>query len=209
MRWTAARKEGFTLVELMIVLAVVALLSAAVVPTVKTITGANARQAAGELSGAARYLFDTAALRRQTCRLVLDLDERSWWAECTKDRVFQAREAISAADAAREDESLAERFPDDRDAEKRRLLGKAKWGAFEDRLAKKRGLPGSAAFVDAWAEHQREPVSKGKAFVYFYPQGRAEEARIPIADGSTVYSVVLPAFTGRAHVIHGKAEAPR
>ena len=209
MGWRAARREGFTLVELMMVLAVVALLSAAVVPTVKTVTGANARQAAGELSGAARYLFDTAALRHETCRLVLDLDERSWWAECTKDRVYQAREAVSPADAAREDEALAERFPDERDAEKRRLLGKAKWGAFQDRLAKKRGLPGSAGFVNVWAEHLREPATKGKAFVYFYPQGRAEEARIPVADGDNVYSVVVPAFTGRASVVTGKAEAPR
>lgn len=209
MRWRTARREGFTLVELMMVLAVVALLSAAVVPTVKSVTGANARQAAGELSGAARYLFDTAALRHETCRLVLDLDERSWWAECTKDRVYRAREAISPADAAREDEALAERFPDERDAEKRRLLGKAKWGAFQDRLAKKRGLPGGAGFVDVWSEHLREPATKGKAFVYFYPQGRAEEARIPVADGDNVYSVVVPAFTGRASVVSGKAEAPR
>jgi general secretion pathway protein H len=209
MRWPASRAQGFTLVELMIVLAVVALLSAAVVPTVNTITGANARSAAGELAGAARYLFDTAALRHETCRLVLDLDERSWWAECTKDRVAQQREAVSAADLARDDEALADRFPDERDAERRRVLARAKWGKFEDRLARKRTLPGNAKFVDAWAEHQRDPVSRGKMFVFFYPQGRAEEARIPISDGDFLYSVVLQSFTGRARVVNGKVEVPR
>jgi general secretion pathway protein H len=209
MRWTASRAHGFTLVELMIVLAVVALLSAAVVPTVNSVTGANARAAAGELAGAARYLFDTAALRHETCRLVLDLDERSWWAECTKDRVPRLREAVSAADLAREDETLAERFPDERDAERRKLLARAKWGKFEDRLARKRTLPGSARFVDAWTEHQRDAASRGKVYVYFYPQGRAEEARLPIVDGGNEYSVVLQAFTGRARVVPGKAEVPR
>src|SRR5919197_943677 len=106
MRWTASRVHGFTLVELMIVLAVVAVLSAAVVPTVKSVTGANARAAAGELAGAARYLFDTAALRHETCRLVLDLDERSWWAECTKDRVTQGRGAVASPELAHHAQKL-------------------------------------------------------------------------------------------------------
>jgi general secretion pathway protein H len=202
---------GFTLVELIIAVAVVAVLTAAAMPALNAVTGANARSAAGELAGAMRYLFDTAVLRRETCRLAIDLDERSWWAECTKDAVFAARQAVSAADAAREeqDEELASRFPDERDAEKRRLLAKAKWGKFADRIGEKRTLPGSAAFTDVWAEHQRDPTSRGKAYVYFYRQGRAEEARVPIADGEHVYTVLLPAFTGRAKVVTGKPEVRR
>jgi general secretion pathway protein H len=204
-------EAGFTLVELIIAVAVVAVLTAAAMPALNAVTGSNARSAAGELAGAARFLFDTAALRRQTCRLALDLDAQAWWAECTADRVYAAREAQSASDAARaeDDEQLAERFPDERDAEKRRLLAKAKWGQFSDRLAAKRELPGDAAFSEVWAEHLREPATRGKAYVYFYPQGRAEEARIPIADGEHVYSVVLPAWTGRARVVAGKPEVRR
>jgi general secretion pathway protein H len=205
--------HGFTLVELLIAVAVMAVLTAAAVPALNAVTGANARSAAGELAGAMRYLFDTAALRHETCRLTLDLDERSWWAECTKDRVFAAREALSASDAAREaeqeEEDLEARFPDDRDAEQRRLLAKAKWGRFSDRIAKKRTLPGDAAFREVWAEHLREPATRGKTHVYFYAQGRAEEARVPIVDGEHVYSVLLPAFTGRAKVVAGKPEVKR
>ncbi|HEU4385887.1 MAG TPA: prepilin-type N-terminal cleavage/methylation domain-containing protein, partial [Anaeromyxobacteraceae bacterium] len=46
---------GFTLVELLIVVAVVALAAAAVAPAVGSLTGANARKAAGEMAGAMRW----------------------------------------------------------------------------------------------------------------------------------------------------------
>ncbi|HTT69738.1 MAG TPA: type II secretion system protein [Anaeromyxobacteraceae bacterium] len=200
--------SGFTLIELMIVIAVVGILSAAVVPAVDAVTGANARAAAGELAGAARYLFDTAALRHQTCRLALDLDHATWWAECTKDRYFAPR-GERAFRHQEDDASLEERFPDERDAEKRRLLAGPTFTQFDDRLARKRSLPGRAHFAEVWSEHEKEPVSRGLAYVYFFPQGQAEAARIPIVDGDNAYSVLTAPFTGHARVVTGKPEVKR
>ncbi len=193
----------------MIVIAIVAVLSAAAVPALDAVTGANARAAAGELAGASRYLFDTAALRHQTCRLALDLDHGEWWPECTRDRAFAPRDGAAGARREDEDASLEDRFPDERDAEKRKLLSRAKFGQFKDQLARKRSLPSGATFRDVWTEHQREPASKGMAYVYFFPSGQAEAARVPIVDGSNVYSVVTQPFTGRARVVTGEPEVPR
>ncbi len=194
----------------MIVIAIVAVLSAAAVPALNAVTGANARAAAGELAGAARYLFDTAALRHQTCRLALDLDKATWWPECTRERAFAPRDRGPGARSREEDDAaLEDRFPDERDTEKRKLLARAKFGQFSDRLARKRSLPGGADFREVWSEHQREPASKGMAYVYFFPNGQAEAARVPIVDGSNVYSVVTQPFTGHAKVVTGKPEVPR
>ncbi len=215
MRRALHRPAGFTLIELLIVIAVLAVAAVAVVPAVSSVTGANARAAAGELAGAMRWMFDTAAMRHETCRLALDLERSAWWAECTRTRPGERRapvalEARSGSAAGDEDEeALAERFPDEKDAEKRRLLAQARFGAYEDRQVKRRGLPGNAAFEEVWTQHQREPQTSGIAYVYFFPQGQSEAARVPIADGRNVYSIVLQPFTGRARVVSGKPEVPR
>jgi general secretion pathway protein H len=205
----ARHDQGFTLLELLIVAAVIAVLAAAAMPAIDAVTGANARAAAGELAGGMRYLFDTAALRRETCRIAIDMENRAWWAECTEGHYTMSREKATAARREEDDEELADRFTDERDAERRRLLAKAKFGQFSDRLAKKRTLPGSVRFEDVWTEHQREPFSRGMAYVYFFPQGRSELAQVPLKDGDHVYSVLMQPFTGRARVVTGQPEVPR
>ncbi len=199
----AGRARGFTLVELMIVVAIVGLLGAMVVPAVESITGADARKAAGELAGAMRYMFDTAALRHATCRLALDLDRRSWRAECAPGPTG------ASADPAREREEaarLAARFPDEQDPEMRRLLARTAFGRFEDRLVKERELPGKAGFGPIHLEGQRDAVEQGVAYVHFFPGGQAQRAWVPVVDGSNRYTVVVEPFTGRARVVPGLVE---
>jgi len=209
----AGAGRGFTLIELMVVLAVVAVLAGAAAPALSGVTGANARQAAGEIAGSMRALFDIAALRHETCRMVLDLQDRSWWAECTR-RSEPAPEGDPAERSTAEsgsdpDAALEGRFEDVDNPEKRRLLARSRFGSFADPVAKRRQLPGNVAFKEVWSEHQREPISEGRAYVYFHPQRRAEQARVPVFDGDHVYSIVLEPWTGRARIVAGVPEIPR
>jgi general secretion pathway protein H len=105
-----------------------------------------------------------------------------------------------------DDDALADRFPGEQNAERRRLLARTKFGAYSDRQVGRKELPGSAAFGEVWTQRQREPVAKGIAYVYFFPQAQTEAARVPIVDGGHVYSVVLQPFTGRARVVSGVPE---
>ena len=101
--------RGFTIIELMVAMAVAALLFAALILGLGALTGARARKAMGELGGAARSLYDTAALTGNTCRLVLllprdDSAEFSYRAECASgpvtsamDRDQEIRDATKAA----------------------------------------------------------------------------------------------------------------
>lgn len=202
MREARHSTAGFTLVELLIVLAIVALVAGLAVPALEGLTGANARKAAGELAGSSRALFDVAALRNATCRMALDLDHRAFWAECAPGRT-----GVSAdPDHEPDDRALEERFPEEKDAEVRRLLARSRFGEYKDRLVQKRALPGSAAFGPIRIEGRRDAVEQGTAYVHFFPGGQAQRAVIPIVDGKNVYTVVVEPFTGRSRVVVGPVE---
>jgi general secretion pathway protein H len=212
MRREEGQPRGFTLIEVLIVVAVIGVMAFAAAPAVNSLTGANARSAAGQIAGASRYLFDTAALRHQTCRLVVDMDRQEWWAECTEAGPGGRRsQPVVAKDGtAEDDERLARSFSDEPDAEKRRFLSRARFAEFKDRQVQKRKLAGSATFEKIWTPRQRDPQTKGRAYVYFYPQGLADPAQIPVVDGSSVYTVVTQPLSGRARVVTGRPpEGPR
>jgi general secretion pathway protein H len=188
---------GFTLIELMIVMALIALLAAAAGPALGGLTGANTRKGAGELAGAMRWLFDSAAVRHATCRLVLSPSSRSFWAECAPGRTTIPRKLEEGAtrDAPKEDA--------ERDAKEGgvRAPGFAK---FEDSIVKVRELPAGVEFKAIRIEG-RDALSEARdAYVHFFPGGRAQSARVTIADGNHVFTIRLEPFTGRARVSAGE-----
>jgi general secretion pathway protein H len=191
--------RGFTLIELLIVVSLVALLAGLAAPALGSLTGANAREAAGRLSGAMRYMFDTAALRHTTCRIALDLDQRAWWAECAPSAASIAR------DPDEDDAELERRFSGEKNAELRRLLARTEFGSFKDRLVERRELPGATAFGKVHVEGRRA-AEDGIVYVHFFPSGQAQRAYVPVADGGNRYTVVVEPFTGRARVVIGDVE---
>jgi general secretion pathway protein H len=193
---------GFTLIELLVVVGVIALVAGLAAPALGTITGANARSAAASLAGAMRYMFDTAALRRERCRIALDAAGRSWWAECAPPGSGAVEKDARAREQA---EDLARRFPDEKDAETRRLLGQSAFGAFSDSYVSKRELPGQASFGKISVEGLADAEGQ-VAYVYFFPGGRALRAYVPVVDGKNVFTVVVEPFTGHARVVPGAVE---
>ena len=195
------REKGLTLIELLVVLAIIAGAASLVLPAVASISGANAKKAAGELSGSMRALFDTAALRHATCRMAIDLSGRAYWAECAPGPT-----GVPPGDDRADDEELSRRFPEESDPEIRLMLAASTFGVFKDRLVPRRELPGQAVFLPVHLEGRREAQETGIAYVYFFPGGQAQKAFVPVKEGNNVFTVVTEPFTGRTRVVSGKVE---
>lgn len=83
-----APDKGFTLIEVLVVLALLALVAGSMVRGIKTLWKSDLKSEASHLAGAMRYIFDRASTTGKVHRLVFDLDEGKYWAEVSDDKYF-------------------------------------------------------------------------------------------------------------------------
>jgi general secretion pathway protein H len=226
--------RGFTLIELMVALAVAAALFSAVVMGLGALTGAQARKAMGELGAASRSLYDTAALSGNTCRLVFllpkdDAAEFTYRAECANgpvttslDRDQEIRDATKAAVEAyrkRGRSNPADAPPptyarssgstllDVLDSEKARVEKAAAFSAFTTPEIQPRKMRGVR--VSIWTAHQKAKIDSGLAYLYFFPQGYTERAQVTVRQGKNVWTLLVSPLTGRTSIVDGEPEVPK
>ncbi len=225
-------RRGFTLIEMMVALAIIVMMFGAVVYGVGAITGARAKEASTELAGVIRSLYDTAALSGKTCRLVFELpSERekegavTWRAECAKSGITAAAKRDDELKAAgdkrgknkvdendkrfrRMDSSEQPSLQELQDRERNRVEDAAKFSAFESEAVASRTLP-AAVQVEVWTSKQKDKVKAGPAYLYFFPQGFTERSQVWVRQGSNTWTLTVSPLTGKT-VIHGEnLEVPR
>jgi len=238
---TPARRRaqrGLTLIEISIAIIIVAMLFSAAVMGIGSITGAKAKGSAGELAGLIRSLYDSAALRGKTCRLVFEIpdpksdDPTRYHAECAEGAVTTSRDRDTAL---RDDNSERERnardgkgtgakdetrrnylvsggdAPSSRElmeGEKQRVENAARFSSYTSEEVPSRELPGDVK-VSVWTRHQREPVESGVAYLYFFPQGYTEKAYVYVKQGDNVWTLDVSPLTGKVQVVAEALEVPR
>jgi len=202
-----SKRAGLTLIELVIVVALLALMVTIVVPSVINIIGANLRSTAGEVAGAIRFTYDLAARKNVPFRLVFDLDEQAYWVESASEKYLLEREKTEVSegrvdeDAEREKEQERTRRFIDRNyiegGEMWQPKGKPSFSAFAGRYTKKKPLPDDIVFQDVWVSHQDDRVTAGRAYLYCFPTGMTERAVVHIGDDAEdAYTLVVEALTG-------------
>jgi len=223
-----------TLIELSIALAIVAVLFSAVVITAGALTGTKAKSSAAELAGVIRSLYDSAGLRGKTCRLVFQLPTAKqegpvrYWAECAAGNVTtsRARDELLQQDrqklaelASRPQSSPPTARPTSSSTyqpnlqdlmaqERDRVEAAARFSIYTAPEITARQLP-SAVKLSVWTKHQREAVSSGIAYLYFFPQGFTEKAMIFVGQGSNVWTISVQPLTGKAIIVGEQLEVPR
>jgi general secretion pathway protein H len=205
------RQSGITLIEVVAVLAVIALTVSVATPMLSGVTMAGLKSGAGSVSGAIRFMFNHVSMNGAYCRIRFELQGGEYAGECSDKPIYLSKRLETAGtDGERvEEEDEVGRFGMDEEQKAERERNKAAFAEIRPALLKKSKLQDGIRFDGIWTGHQRERFTKGQGYLYFFPGGYAERAYIYLADEKgNIYTIVVAPLTGKTAVYPEYLEAP-
>lgn len=166
-------ERGMTLIELVVVLAIVAIMFIVGAVGISAIRGADVDATASVIAGAMTYVSSLAVHENKTFRLVLDMDQKAYWVEHVDTEDPCARFLPDDIDVGLDPEN--EPAPTPRDGDEEAVEPAVAFSQTRGDLLKGRFEPGTnvAAILTS---HHDQVQEGGRAAVYFYPNGYAERA---------------------------------
>lgn len=211
--------RGFTLLEVLIVLAIVAMVTILSATGLRSFARTDLRNSASRMAGSIRYLFDRASTTGKVHRLVIDFEDGKYWAEVSDDSfVFaggkETEESRQREARKIEKEEEARRLAEEREAAygssaipskylpKPFIPKRAKFGGFRDLAVKAVTLKSDVLIDDIYTPRLDQPISTGRGYLYFFPLGLTEAAVIHLSDEKkeTFYSLLVHPLNGRVSV---------
>lgn len=189
---------GMTLIELLVGLAIVALMLGIVTTSLDGLFETNFKKTTARLSSTLKYLYNKAVTERLYLRVVFDLDEQSYWVESTSEvYVINPEVAQKAAEGVKEEEEEPETPPED-----------ANFSKEESYLLKPVKLPEGIFFKDVQTSYLNQKVELGRAFLYFFPNGYATPTMINFRDEEDEinYSLEVKPYSGRVVIFDEYAD---
>ena len=206
-------KSGFTLIEVMLVIAIMAVVISGATFGLGAITRTRLRSSAFKVTSAARFAYNRSLTQGTTTRLVFDFEKDTMAVEETDRPVTLATDLQLEADPgqavdpwdiarARIEHPLDEVRPESPFHPITNPSGKV--------LEKYTAQPvGDGISIQALiSPHETDKRTDGEGSLYFFPGGVTEHAVIQLSDSSeTVYSIEIHPLTGNAR-IHNFAYEP-
>jgi len=192
-----ANQKGLTLIEIMVVLAIVGGILAAIAPRLVNPKLAM-KSAVREFATLTREIHNNARLFNSTYRLVIKMDPKeghSYSLESSTGavRLLTQEQKRELEFASSDQQERAEKKLRDQFSEDGRILKKPKV------------LPRGLFFESIEYGNREEVLTEGVAYIYFFPQGLAEEAVVHIGDRKSLnWTVSIHSITGKASIIDGK-----
>jgi general secretion pathway protein H len=216
-RLSDKRQRGLTLLEVMLVVALIAILTAGVLSGTGVIGGARLRTAATLVLTGIRVGITHANTTGLPARLVFDLDENWVMLEETSGRMLRrvnedaedpSAGAAPATDIEREAVADAARILEGPHEPPPQFTPVRSFGLDEDDAGKGRPLGEGVSLVSVHTEHDATVREEGRAYLYFWPGGGTERAVIQLkrAGQEDGLSIVVNALTGRAEIVRGPVE---
>ena len=189
------KSSGFTLLELMIVVAILGLVGLVIIPNIGSTFRFSVQSSAREIATLIKDTSNSAQITGKVHRLVYDLKEQKYWVESTSEMTLLKSEESMAVE-----KDHGDRFkkPSEEEEEAK------KNGGFhqESSLTKnKKTLPIGVKFKDIYTEQSEEPITEGLAYTHIFPQGLSEKSLIHLTDNSkNDVSLIVTNLLGRCTI---------
>jgi len=221
-RGAAASRRGMTLLEVIVVIAIIAFAGSGLSFSLGALTKTNLKSAASKLAAASRFAYMRATIRGTTVRIAFDLPGDSFSVEEGHGRVTLTRKDDARRKDSEKEDGEDPVAVDPWVAARNRVeqVVKPTYGASpfspitsEEGKALTRyqnvKLGRRVQLVKLIVPHAPEPIEQGKGSVHFFPAGMAEHAVMQLSDGAdAIYSVEIHPLTGRAR-IYPRAYEPK
>ncbi len=213
------RKRGLTLVEVLITLALIALLAGAIVLGPGMLTSSRQRAAATLIMSGVRLGMTRANVTGYPVRMVFDLEQDRIQLEQSASR--SVLRASPDGGAPRTATAIAENAEAEAQAEAERVTSGTQKGPAQFKPVEEfgfdgddpktgRGLGSGVFFGAVQTERDEAPITEGRAYLYFWPRGGTERAAVHINRGEEEggLTVMISALTGRARIEKGRVDLP-
>ena len=211
-RSRAPLHKGFTLIELMVAIGILALVTAGAFSGIAAVDGARTREAAGKVSAAVRESFDRAALSGELHRLVFDVGGSTMHLE-SADGLF-ALPAVSKdlgetsqereRRLAEEEDDLYDGLSEEAKEGLKALREPPTWSPVDGVLGEGVDL-GSAKVLSFWSDATETFQTDGPGVLYFFPRGETQDAVFWVGESDDeTFTVRIDGMAARIHAQFGR-----
>lgn len=159
-----SRKRGFTLIEILLVLGIIAMVASIGIPAVGRLTYQRVAGTTRRFVGTLRSVRNDAILLNKIYRLAINFEDQTWWVENQNQLGILGNESQAGPVAGTEDISKGSPLDSGFSMDKKYS-------------AKPKELPGGVVFDGVLTE--RDGFFKsGLAYIHFFPSGYAEQSLV-------------------------------
>lgn len=184
-------RRGFTLIEILVVIAVLAAIVGIGTPTIKNVLRTNLRSSAFQIASLSKFAYDSAVIRGRVHRIVFDFDKKT----------FQLQVSMSdemVVEQEEDQEAASGLSPDKKEEEKPQ-----NFSDFPGEIGKKQKLASGVELDSVENLNTKKKYTQDIAYLYFFPQGATEDTIIRLSgqkNRTGFYSIRLNPLNGKAKV---------